>query len=96
MKEKTGRANDSRRIWRLYHLLYPWTREARTGWSKCPTRGDIIDRLDKALEDVNQTDYPFCATAFNGTLIEEIIFSGESFQEEASQWARGQGWTEPS
>ena len=48
-----------------------------------PTLGNLIRRIDKILKTLPESLYPLYAKTFAGTLIEKVIFSGESFQKAA-------------
>lgn len=61
-----------------------------------PTLGNLIGEVDKILADIPKTAYPDYAKMFKNTLIERVIFSGISFEEEATEYCREAGWREPA
>ena len=61
-----------------------------------PTLGNMIKELDKIIKDMSPYERKIYARLFSGTEVQRLLFEGEDFEEEASQWARDNGWTEPS
>lgn len=60
-----------------------------------PTLGNLIGKLDDILKHIPpqlQEDY---AKLFDGTEIQKLLFSSETFKEEASEYCREAGWSEP-
>mgnify|MGYP001616082201 CR=1 FL=1 len=55
----------------------------------------LIPALDSMLKDVPKSLYPHYAKLFQETIIETIIFSGESFGEASSIYCEEMGWTRP-
>ena len=60
-----------------------------------PTLGNLIGEIDKILNSIPKATYPDYAKTFKDTLIERVIFSGDSFEEQASEYCREVGWKEP-
>jgi len=61
-----------------------------------PTYGNLIKELDNIIKDIPpylRNDY---AKFFSGTEIQKLLFGTADFEEEASQWARDNFWSEPS
>jgi len=61
-----------------------------------PTLGNMIKELDKIIKDMSPYERKIYARLFSGTEVQRLLFEGLDFEEEASQWARDTGWTEPS
>uniref|UniRef100_A0A6M3XU00 Uncharacterized protein n=1 Tax=viral metagenome TaxID=1070528 RepID=A0A6M3XU00_9ZZZZ len=61
-----------------------------------PTLGNLIKKTDDVLSDVPKSCYPVYAKLFEGTMIETIIFYGESFEEQACEYCREAGWRSPT
>ena len=59
-----------------------------------PTLGNMIKGCDAIFKDTPKSLYPLYAKHFNGTLTEEVIFSGDSFGEAAEKYCREAGWRE--
>lgn len=70
--------------------------QTETEWVKYPTLGNLIAKVDEILRSIPKNLYKDYAKTFQETLIEQCIFSGDSFEEAATEWARDQGWIEPS
>jgi len=60
-----------------------------------PTLGNLIQETDKILASIPKSAYPDYAKTFRSTLIEQVIFSSSSFEEQASEYCRATGWREP-
>jgi len=60
-----------------------------------PTLDNLIQETDKILASIPKSTYPDYAKTFKDTLIEQVIFSGGSFEEAASEYCREAGWREP-
>lgn len=54
-----------------------------------------IQTLDADLKNIDPVYYRELAKFFEGTVIEKIIFAGDSFQEQAAEHCRDEGWKEP-
>jgi len=61
-----------------------------------PTLGNLIKKTDDTLRGIPKTCYPVYARLFNGTMIEQVIFRGANFEEEACDYCREAGWKEPA
>lgn len=61
-----------------------------------PTLGNQIKAIDATLKDIPESCRPDYALPFEDTLIEEVIFSGDSFVEAAEEYCREQGWQAPA
>lgn len=65
-----------------------------------PTLGNMIKEYDAILRDTTFRDipkslYPDYAKLFKGTIIEEVLFTGENFEEAACIYCEEAGWRRP-
>ena len=60
------------------------------------TLGWLIPKLGATLKEELKSCYPQYAKMFEGTYIEKVIFSGDSFAEAAYEHCRGMGQRSPA
>lgn len=60
-----------------------------------PTLGNLIEECNTILATSPKSTYPDYAKLFRDTIVEKVIFSGQSFEEAACEYCREAGWRSP-